>query len=48
MSNSGTPPGLEWQCPPQALSEDRKIGWLNEAAEEGLAWIKSQRGYQSS
>jgi hypothetical protein len=35
----------EWQVPPQAASEDRRLGWLNEAAEEGLAWLKSQRGY---
>ena len=35
----------EWQIPPAAAAEDRKIGWLNEAVEEGQAWIKNQRGY---
>jgi len=35
----------EWQCPPAATSEAHIIGWLNSVTEEGLAWIKSQRGY---
>lgn len=34
----------EWQVPPAAASEDRKLSWLNEANEEGAAWLKSQRG----
>jgi hypothetical protein len=34
----------EWQIPPAALSEDKRLGWLNEATEEGQSWIKSQRG----
>lgn len=35
----------EWQCPPQAATENYKLGWLNEQAEDGIAWNKSQRGY---
>ncbi len=34
-----------WQAPPAAASEDRKLGWLNEANETGEAWLRSQRGY---
>jgi hypothetical protein len=35
----------EWQCPPQATPADRRLGWLNENTEAGLAWLKSQRGH---
>jgi hypothetical protein len=35
----------EWQCPPAAIDESRRLGWLNESVEEGQAWLKSQRGY---
>jgi hypothetical protein len=35
----------EWQVPPAAAVEDRRLKWLNEATEEGQAWIKSQRGH---
>lgn len=35
----------EWQIPPQAVAEDRRIGWLNDACDEGNAWIRSQRGF---
>jgi len=35
----------EWQVPPATASEDRILGWVNEATEEGLAFCKSQRGY---
>ena len=34
-----------WQCPPQAASENQKLGWLNEHAEDGVARNKSQRGW---
>lgn len=34
-----------WQAPAQAASENYKLGWLNEQAEDGQAWQKSQRGY---
>lgn len=35
-----------WQAPPAAVSEDKKIGFMNEVTQEGLAWIKSQRGFK--
>jgi hypothetical protein len=35
----------EWQAPPAAVDESRKIGFLNESVEEGSAWLRSQRGY---
>lgn len=35
----------EWQCPPQASSESRILGWVNESTEEGQIWLRSQRGY---
>ena len=35
----------EWQVPPQAASENYKLGWLNEQAEDGISWNKSQRGW---
>ena len=34
-----------WQCPAWNAREGDKIGWLNEAAQEGSNWNKSQRGY---
>lgn len=37
-------PYREWQVPPAMVSEDYKIGWLNENTEEGQAWLKTQRG----
>ena len=48
MPNDGdySPPLYrEWQCPPAAAREDIKTGWLNESTQEGMAWLKSQRGY---
>ena len=35
----------EWQVPPSSASESRKLGWINEACEEGSGWHKSQRGF---
>ncbi len=35
----------EWQAPPAAASEDRILGWSDECVEQGMAWLKSQRGY---
>lgn len=35
----------EWQAPHWNATEDRKIGWLNEANQEGHAWHRSQRGF---
>lgn len=34
-----------WQIPPHSASDKDKIGWLNEACEEGISWQKSQRGF---
>lgn len=34
-----------WQAPPQAASENTKLGWLNEHAEDAQSWQRSQRGY---
>jgi len=45
MEKDNRLPGLEWQCPPYAAGEDRIIGWVNEACEQGIAWQKAQRGY---
>lgn len=33
-----------WQMPPQAVAESTRLGWLDEAVQEGSAWYKSQRG----
>jgi len=35
---------IEWQCPPAATAESRRLGWLNEANEMGAVWLKNQRG----
>jgi hypothetical protein len=34
-----------WQVPPAAATEDDRLGWVNEACEEGMAWCRVQRGY---
>lgn len=34
----------EWQAPPADSRESRKLGWLNEAVEEGQHFIRAQRG----
>jgi hypothetical protein len=34
----------EWQVPPQASDTERRLRWLDEATEDGQAWLKSQRG----
>lgn len=36
----------EWQVPGIGASEDRKLGWLREATEQGALWIQSQRGFK--
>lgn len=43
----GTFPSVfkSWQCPNAYSREDARLGWLNEAAEEGEAWNRAQRGY---
>lgn len=35
----------EWQCPPAAVPETRRLRWIDEQCEEGLAWQRTQRGY---
>ena len=42
---NAVPPFREWQSPPAGTSEDRRLGWLSEATEEGQLWLKAQRGY---
>lgn len=39
-----TPIYKAWQVPAQMAPEDTRLGWLNESTEQGLAWLKSQRG----
>jgi len=34
----------EWQAPPADARESYKLGWLNEAVEEGQHFIRAQRG----
>ena len=47
MADYEAPQGMEWQVAPAAAPEHRKLGWLNEACEEGTAWLRAQRGYTS-
>ncbi len=35
----------EWQCPSYEAKESYKLGWLNEACQDGEAWNKNQRGF---
>ena len=37
---------FDWQCPPAALADNKRLGWLDEAVEQGQAWLKNQRGYR--
>lgn len=34
----------EWQCPKMETDESHKLGWINEACEQGAAWKQMQRG----
>ena len=45
MADETRLPGMDWQVPPAAMPEDSVVGWVNEATEQGQAWLKSQRGY---
>jgi hypothetical protein len=36
----------DWQIPPAMAAEDRRLGFINDSCEEGLAWLRSQRGSQ--
>jgi hypothetical protein len=44
MFDSNVPQYKDWQAPPSNATEDRKLGFLNDSCEEGLAWLQSQRG----
>jgi len=35
----------EWQCPPAATPVERRLGWINDNTEQGISWLKSQRGH---
>jgi hypothetical protein len=35
----------EWQVPSSDSTESRKLGWINEACQEGSAWQRQQRGF---
>lgn len=35
----------EWQCPSGWATEGKKLGWLHEAVQQGIAWTQAQRGY---
>lgn len=45
MASDYTTTYKSWQCPPAAAKEDTILGWQDEAVEEGMAWLKSQRSY---
>jgi hypothetical protein len=36
----------EWQAPPAEAPEGKKLGWINEANEQGSAWVENQRGFR--
>lgn len=40
---TGSPPPYEWQIPPSAALDSRKLGWADECTQQGQAWFKSQR-----
>jgi hypothetical protein len=42
MNGIGQP--REWQAPPPEAPESYRLGWLNEATEQGAAWLQNQRG----
>jgi hypothetical protein len=42
--NPGTENYRDWQCPPAAAPDHKIVGWCNESREEGMAWLKNQRG----
>ena len=35
-----------WQCAPAAVAESERLGWLDDACGDGLAWLRSQRGFK--
>lgn len=44
-SDNATPQYKQWQVPPSVVADDSKLGFLNESVEDGMTWLKSQRGY---
>ncbi len=36
----------QWKCPPEAASEDAKLGWLNSAIQQGQAFLQNQPAYR--
>lgn len=36
---------FEWQIPPQASDDGRKLSWLQENQQQGESWLRSQRGF---
>lgn len=44
MFESSVPNWKDWQAPPAQADESKKLGFLNESCEEGIAWLKNQRG----
>lgn len=44
LFEESVPQWREWQAPPAATTEDKRLGWLNESCDEGMSWLKSQRG----
>lgn len=37
----------DWQCPPAATAEYKRLGWLSESTEDGQNALKANRGYSS-
>jgi hypothetical protein len=35
----------DWQAPSYDATESRKLGWINEACQDGESWNKNQRGF---
>jgi hypothetical protein len=35
-----------WQVPPAEASEKQRLGWVDEATEDGLSWQRAQRAYR--
>src|SRR5438105_1964605 len=35
----------DWKCPPENASEQKKLGWLREAIQQGDGYLRSQRAW---
>jgi hypothetical protein len=42
----GDSPPREWQAPKPESDEKRKLGWIDEGCQQGVAWQQSQRGFK--